>query len=281
MIRKKPRRITKPPVSGSPVDLTLEHLETTRDATLLFYLTKRLIETKWRDRDQEPKWYLFGQLKRIAKQWLAAYLVCKGGTSPAQLRYQALADMACSRITVAITQAEQDNNRPLKAILDPYNSEGSTKHVNFNTSQTHRWKTDSRKSHLNWVILDSTWEGEFCRVVEAHERVHSYVKNHSLGFEVPYLYGSETRKYRPDFIVQIDDGKDDLLNLVVEIKGYRREDAKDKKLTMETYWIPGVNNLGHFGRWAFVEFTDVFDMQQDFAKKIEAEFNKMLAPLIL
>ncbi len=50
----------------------------------------------------------------------------------------------------------------------------------------------------------------------------------------------------PDFIVLVDDGHgpDDLLHLVVETKGYRREDAKDKKSTMETYWVPGVNNLG-------------------------------------
>jgi type III restriction enzyme len=78
--------------------------------------------------------------------------------------------------------------------------------------------------------------------------------------------------------VQIDDGHgpDDLLNLIVEIKGYRGEDAKDKKLTMDTYWVPGVNNLGAYGRWAFVEFVDVYQMQHDFAKKVEAEFNKMI-----
>jgi hypothetical protein len=104
------------------------------------------------------------------------------------------------------------------------------------------------------------------------------VKNHSLGFEVPYRYGSEARKYRPDFIVLIDDGHgdDDLLHLVVEIKGYRGEDAKEKKSTMDTYWIPGVNNLGGYGRWAFAEFTDVWDMQLDFANRVESEFEKML-----
>ena len=38
----------------------------------------------------------------------------------------------------------------------------------------------------------------------------------------------------------VDDGRgdDDLLHLVVEIKGYRGEDAKEKKSTMDTYWIP-------------------------------------------
>ena len=104
-------------------------------------------------------------------------------------------------------------------------------------------------------MLDSQWEAELCRVVEAHPRVSAYTKNHNLGFEVPYRYGSEVRRYRPDFIVLVDDGHgpDDLLHLVVETKGYRREDAKDKKLTMDTYWVPGVNNLETFGRWAFAE----------------------------
>ena len=59
---------------------------------------------------------------------------------------------------------------------------------------------------------------------------------------------------------------DDLLKLIVEIKGYRGEDAKIKKETMDTYWVPGVNHLGTYGRWAFAEFADVFQMQDDFAK---------------
>jgi type III restriction enzyme len=112
--------------------------------------------------------------------------------------------------------------------------------------------------------------------------VKAYVKNHSLGFEVPYRYGSETRKYRPDFIVLVDDGRgdDDLLHLVVEIKGYRQEDAKEKKSTMDSYWIPGVNNSGQFGRWGFVEFTDVYQIQSGFNTKVESEFNKMIESAI-
>ncbi len=30
---------------------------------------------------------------------------------------------------------------------------------------------------------------------------------------------------------------------------------------METYWVPGVNNLGSYGRWAFAEFTDVYEIE--------------------
>jgi type III restriction enzyme len=127
-------------------------------------------------------------------------------------------------------------------------------------------------------VLDSDWEAEFCRVAESHPRVIAYTKNHNLGLEVPYRYGSETRMYRPDFIVLVDDGHgpDDLLHLVVEIKGYRREDAKEKKSTMDTYWVPGVNHLNTNGRWAFAEFTEVYQIEADFKAKVEGEFNKML-----
>ncbi len=264
-------------IIGKSVDLTLIHTKQLRRSTLLYNLTHRLLETKWRDQGDEPRFHLFGQLKRITREWLDTCLVCEGGTYLAQLMYQELADMACERITAAITRSMQ-GDYPIKAILDPYNPTGSTSHVSFTTTRTHRWQTDARKCHINWVILDSDWEAEFCRVAEAHPKTLAYVKNHNLGLEVPYKYGSTPRIYIPDFIVLVDDGrgKDDPLHLIVEIKGYRREDAKEKKSTMETYWIPGVNNLGSYGRWAFAEFTEVYQIEEDFKEKIEDEFNKMI-----
>ena len=266
-------------IIGETVDLNLVHTGNVRPMQVAYELTSHLLLSKFRDADGNPQLHLFGQLKSIVREWLDHYLECKGGTFPAQLKYKTLADMAANRINDAITR-KAANTRPIKAVLDPYNTTGSTTHVNFNTSKTDRYDTSGPppKCHLNWVILDSDWEAEFCRVAEQHPRVKAYVKNHSLGFEVPYRYGSEMRVYRPDFIVRVDDGHgdDDLLNLVVEIKGYRREDAKEKKSTMDTYWIPGVNHLGSHGRWAFAEFTDVWQMQSDFAKKIEAEFDQMI-----
>lgn len=218
-------------------------------------------------------------MKRITKQWLDTCLICKGGTYPALLLYEDLADAACNRITAGITSALQ-GKRPIKALLDPYNPSGSTAYVRFPTSKPDRWDTSGPppKNHVNWVVLDSQWEAELCRVVEAHPRVAAYTKNHNLGFEVPYRFGSDVRRYRPDFIVLVDDGhgSDDLLRLVVETKGYRREDAKDKKLTMDTYWVPGVNNLETFGRWAFAELTDVYQMEADFEAKVAQEFNRMI-----
>ena len=45
---------------------------------------------------------------------------------------------------------------------------------------------------------------------------------------------------------------------------------------MDTYWVPGVNGLGTFGRWGFAEFGDVYTMQDDFAAQIESGFNDMV-----
>ena len=264
-------------IIGERTDLTLVHTSDVRPSQILYELVSHLILSKWRDPGEDPKLHLFGQLKRITRQWLDGYLVCKGGTFPAQLRYRMLADMACQRITDGINR-KYIGERPILAVLDPYNPVGSTMHVNFNTSKTNKWETDSRRCHINWVILDSDWEAEFCRVAESHPRVRAYVKNQNLGLEVPYRYGSEMRRYLPDFIVLVDDGhgEDDPLHLIVEIKGYRREDAKEKKSTMDTYWVPGVNHLGTHGRWAFAEFTEVYRIEADFKAKVESEFNKMI-----
>jgi type III restriction enzyme len=89
--------------------------------------------------------------------------------------------------------------------------------------------------------------------------------------------------YLSDFIVRVEDGhgEEDLLNLIVEIKGYRREDAKEKKSTMDTYWVPGVNNLDTHGRWAFAEFTEVYQIESDFEAKIKSEFDKMINHVVM
>jgi len=61
-------------IIGEAADLTVDHLEDVRPSTLLFHLTKRLLYKEWRDPGEEPKLHLFGQLKRITKQWLDTIL---------------------------------------------------------------------------------------------------------------------------------------------------------------------------------------------------------------
>jgi type III restriction enzyme len=165
---------------------------------------------------------------------------------------------------------------------DPYNPRGSSRHVAFNTSKD-LWTTKPDRCHINYVVTDSEWEAECCRVLEDHPAVIAYVKNQGLGFEVPYRMGTENRRYLPDFIALIDDGHgpEDLLHLVIEIKGYRGEDAKDKANTMRAYWIPGVNRLESFGRWAFVEFKEVFLIEADFAAAVAQKFESLIVEEVI
>jgi type III restriction enzyme len=256
-------------IIGEEANLTLDHLIDVRMATIQLRLAEWIVRRRMTDDGERPNVGLIMQMKPIVRAWMADHLVTKGGAQPAQLLYYHVADWVADRIMAAVTRAQGGDGRVI-AMLDPYNRDGSTRHVGFNTSRD-VYETGAR-CHVSHAVLDSGWEGEMCRVLDQHPRVLAWVKNHNLGFEVPYSCGGEVRRYRPDFIVRLDDGRaeDDPLNLVIETKGYRGEDAKDKAATMQTYWVPGVNALGTMGRWAFAEFTDVWTIESEFAAKIEA-----------
>lgn len=262
-------------IIGETNTLSNEGLGNIRDNTIAMHLASYLLNYLTAP-GEEPPLHLFGQMNQIAKTWLKDYLICHPGTFKGQVLYRVIADRICQRIIDAITRSQEDSKNKVKVLLDPYNKTGSTRSVNFTTTKLKRYETNE-KSHVNYAILDSDWEGTFCKIVENHPKVISYVKNQGLGFEVPYRVGSESRIYIPDFIVQVDDGhgKEDPLNLVVEIKGFRGEDVKDKSSTMLTYWVPGVNALKEFGRWAFVELQREYAMEVDFEAAIEGRINEI------
>ena len=45
--------------------------------------------------------------------------------------------------------------------------------------------------------------------------------------------------------------------------------TSSKAETMHKLWVPGANNLGTYGRWAFAEFIDVYAIEAAFAKLID------------
>ena len=257
-------------IVGEGVTISAAEAQAKRKSTIVWDLSKHILYKYFRDEDGEPKLHLMGQIKRITRQWIdGKYLDCKGDTGPWMLEYLNVANQAAERIYNAIVTSIGDKDK-VKAVLDPYNPKSSTAQVGFSTTKD-LWTTAPDKSHINYVALDSDWESEFARVAEQHSQVISYVKNQGLGFEIPYKDGSNARVYIPDFIVRLDDGHgtDNPLNLIVEVKGYRRENVKLKSETVRTQWVPGVNNLGSFGRWAFAEFNDVFEMDKEFKALID------------
>lgn len=255
---------------GPETDITLVNEGEVRDVTLAYNLAGYLIENKLRDADEKPKHHLFGQIKNITLNWIANHLHCEDRVHKSQLMYSVLADIACERIIKAI-YIGRNGDGSIVAELG-YNKTGTTKGVNFPTSakKNKLFAPRGKLCHLNYLVCDSNWERRFCKIVEREKSVVAYVKNHGLGLEVPYIFADKARTYIPDFIVLVNDGNgaDDLLHLIVEIKGLRKEDAKEKKMTMDAYWIPGVNALGTHGRWAFGELRDEISMQRDFRNLI-------------
>ena len=248
-------------IVGEGVELNAEDaFRRLRPSTLVQHLAKRLVERRLREPDGDVPWHLFPHAQRVVRQWLdGGYLVCKGVPTGA-VTYLELADKAVERIWLACQRSAPGESK-IKATLDPYNPRGSTRHVNFTTTKT-VWETAIDKCHVNYGVCDSDWEAELARVLERHPRVLAYVKNQGLQFEVPYLDGAVPRRYVPDFIVRLDDGGPEPLNLILETKGYRGGDAQLKAETMKTSWVPGVNNLGDQGRWAFEEFRGVLAQQE-------------------
>ncbi len=256
-------------IVGQGVELTTEVLDAVRPSTISYEIAKHLLYHQFRDPTGLPKMHLFGQIKSIAKRWLdEGYLVCQGGTQPGMLGvYRDLMDDAAGLIYFAC-QPVQPEDAEVLAVLDPYTPQGSSRFVNFTTSKP-LYTTSPAKCHVNHVVLDSDWEAEFARAAEAHPRVLSYVKNQGMQFEVPYRSGNESRRYWPDYIVRVDRGEREPLNLIVEIKGLRDTGAQMKAETMDKFWVRGVNNLGGFGTWAFAEFTKVYEIEAAFGRLIE------------
>jgi type III restriction enzyme len=247
-------------IVGEGVELTPDVLQAVRPSEISFHLAKRLLYGRFRDPGEDPPMHLFGDLQRICRRWVQeGYLTAKGVPIGA-IAYVELAEKAIDLIYLACQRATEGEKR-IKAILDAYNPAGSTRHVAFTTTKDVR---QTEKSHVNFVVMDSNWESELARVLERHPRVLAYVKNQGMQFEVPYRDGAVGRNYIPDFIVRLDDDADEPLNLILETKGFRGADAQLKAQTMLELWVPGVNNLGTYGRWAFHELRDGFAIQDEF-----------------
>ena len=102
----------------------------------------------------------------------------------------------------------------------------------------------TKKSHINVVVYDSTWEASDAYVLDNSDEVDAWVKNDHLGFEIFYIYRGVVRKYRPDFLVRLKSGE----MLILETKGQMSEQDRVKQRYLDE-WIQAVNAHGGFGQW--------------------------------
>lgn len=257
-----PRETDVDPLVGASKVLNLDDLHEFREQTVAYMLAKRTLE-RWArlsgQTDGEPL-TLFPQFLSVAKQWLRECLELKDGRSVGFLSLTALRDEAVSRMVNAcadtLDTAGSEKIRPVCAL----EATGSSRYVDFHTTRTTLLPTDPAKCQINYTLWESTWEAAFAERIEKVSSVRGYVKNNGLGLEIPYSFMGEDRAYRPDFIVLVDDGQPQPLNVVVEIKGHRGPDAVAKRDALERLWIPAINNDGRWGRWRAIEILEPTDM---------------------
>lgn len=251
---------------------TLDDLKTRRVQEVDFLIASRLLGKYFQAEDGDPKPWLFPPLLQIVQVWRENYVQCKDNTFPQMLLLVQHADDAVEKIYRAIVQADKGTAK-LFPILAPYDQVGSTRYVDFDTTQP-VYSTRADKCHVSHVVGDTgTWEQKVAQSLEDMPEVIHYVKNERLGFTIPYTLNGEGHEYIPDFIAHIEDGhgKEDLLNLVVEVSGREKHDKKEKVATARMLWVPAVNALGKFGRWAFHETSDPWNVMNEIRENLREE----------
>jgi len=267
-----PTRTENAPVVGESSIHTLDDLKRRRVNEVAFLLAKTTLEQKFRDNEGNDKPWLFPQLLGITKKWLDECVELKDNTFVQLLVLTQLASTASEKIYLSIVKSTKGDPR-LNPVLQPYDTVGSTQYVDFDTIRG-TYQTRPDKCHVNYVVGDTQdWEQKTAMALEDMDEVVRYVKNDHLGFTIPYTFEGEEHQYIPDFIAVIDDGhgKENLLNLIVEVTGERKPEKAAKVSTAKTLWVPAVNNHGGFGRWAFFEVMDPHNVKNSIRGYLKAK----------
>lgn len=260
-----PTKVECDPIVGERSIHTLDELKNARLQHVAFVIARRIMEQYLCGDDNGGgcKVWLFPDLLAITRRWLEECVTLKDGTFKQLLLLTEKSHDAADRIYRAIIRADalESGEKRLLPIPKPYDTVGSTRHVSFDTVRP-TYKTDPSKCHISHVVADtSSWEQKMAQALEDMPEVVAYAKNHNLQFFIPYTLNGQQKNYIPDFLVRLDDGygKDDLLNLIVEVTGERDNEKEAKTSTARNLWVPAVNNAGTWGRWAFIEISDPWD----------------------
>ena len=257
--------------SGQEDKLEVRSVLERREQEIIYLLTKELIRYHFSDDDQNPRFQLFSQLKEICTYWYQHKLQLLNIIDP---DYKKLIFFENPKIVVDHINKGINPHLNAEAYIKPifnyHNPTGSSRYVAGNTTQP---VYPTRKSHVNYVVEDSGWEGICAKTLDELPEVLAYVKNAFLDFKIPYVKDGKDRDYLPDFIarVQLPDGQQ--VNLIIEVTGMNKDKA-EKKWYVENRWLPAVNAVREkrgYDRWAFLEVdeTQIKDIKNAILAKIQ------------
>lgn len=257
--------------SSEEIQIKIQSVLEKRDQEVVFWLTKELIKFHFSDDEGNPNFQKFNKLKSIVTEWYNKKVILLNIQDQRYKRLlffdepKKMVDHIARGINPHINTTEH-----VRPVFNYYNKFSSTKYVNGNTVKD---VYATQKSHVNYVVMDSEWEGIAAKTLEELPQVISYVKNQFLGFAIPYVKEGKDKNYFTDFIVQCKGKDGNIKNLMIEISGFSKDKA-EKKWFVENRWIPAVNALKdkyEYPEWHFIEIAnDIRNIKNQLIEKISS-----------
>lgn len=254
-----------------------------RVQAIAFRLARRLLKHQYLVGEDETPWR-FPNLVRLCAQWLTQCVDVDDGFTLADIvRYAEFEASAAEAVYQAAASAPGQRHPRMRVILQRADQTGDTGSVSFVTHKPAKVTVLSEVSH---VVLDgpggNTWEERIAELCEDGwlPQVAAYVKNDHLGLSIPYVHKGRTHSYVPDFLLRLkrQDGEDFDRTLIVEVSGGMKSahapgSVKTKAETARNSWCAGVNNHSGFGRWGYIEVSDIVHARETLLDAIEALLN--------
>jgi len=257
--------------SPEEIEIKIQSVLDKRDAEIIFWLTKELINVHFSDDDGNKQFQKFGKLRNIVEEWYntKVELLNIRGDRYKRLLFFENPKTVVDHIARGIN-TDKNTSDFIRPVFNYYNKFNSTKYVFGQTTREVYWTT---KSHVNAVVMDSGWEGIAAKSLEELDEVVSYVKNQFLGLAVPYVKDGKDHLYFPDFVARVT-GKDGTLkNLLIEVSGMSQDKA-EKKWYLINRWLPAVNAVKdkyHYPEWQFIEIAnDIRNIKNELIDKINS-----------
>jgi type III restriction enzyme len=159
----------------------------------------------------------------------------------------------------------EKNEESLELIYDEESPIGST--ANMRTWYTTKPCQPTTKSQISSVVVDAGWEAHVANVIESpvmSRHIDAYAKNDHLGFFVYYMWNGSKRKYIPDYLIKLVNGK----TLLLEVKGQVTE-QEEAKWSATRKLIAAINSKKAFGKWEFDVVTDMAKVHDVILKHAE------------
>ena len=154
-----------------------------------------------------------------------------------------------------------EQTEKIAPVFDPNKKVRST--VDMPTWFTSKPCCITKISLISHCVFDSAWEATESYVIEKNSHVTAWAKNDHLGFEILYIFDGVVRKYLPDFLIRLDNGK----TLILETKGQETRRDKEKRKALSE-WVAAVNSLGEYGEWCNDVSYNIADVEGIIAKYI-------------